>query len=275
MLAVDWSGAAVRAERRIWLAEALDGRRLARLVSDYSRGGLASHLLEEVARTPRMVIGFDFAFGFPAWFSQRELQAEAGPAVWAKVAQQGEAWLAACAVPFWGRPGCPRPPEPTSPALRWTERAVTPVNGIRPKSVFQIGGAGSVGTGSLRGMPILASLHAAGACVWPFQSGGWPLVVEIYPRLLTLGVVKSSRVARASYLAGHCPGLAPEHRRDAVRSEDAFDAAVSALVMARYLADLEALPPEPDPRVRLEGRIWHPDWRRDAEQRPSGSLQFG
>ena len=271
MLAIDWSGAALHAERRIWLAEALDDQRLVRLVNGQRREDLASWLLDEAARTPRMVIGLDFAFGFPAWFSQRVLDASSGPAVWARVAQCGETWLQACESPFWGRPGCPRPRDTPGPHLRSTEQAIAPVAGIRPKSVFQIGGAGSVGTGSLRGMPLLERLHEAGASVWPFANAGWPLVVEIYPRLLTRAVVKSSMVARERYLDASFPSLAPEHRRAAIASEDAFDAAVSALVMAACLGDLEALPPEPNPRVRLEGRVWHPDWRGD-EQR---LLQFG
>lgn len=263
VLAIDWSGAALHAERRIWLAEALDGQRLARLVSGYSREGVATWLVEEAARTPRMVIGLDFAFGFPAWFSQRVLQASTGPDVWARVAEVGETWLRACEPPFWGRPGCPRPSDTPGPWLRWAEQAVAPVAGIRPKSVFQIGGAGSVGTGSLRGMPLLERLHRAGARVWPFDDAGWPLVVEIYPRLLTRAVVKSSMVQRERYLDAVFPLLALEHRQAAIVSEDAFDAAVSALVMAACVADLETLPPELDPCLRLEGRIWHPEWRRD------------
>jgi hypothetical protein len=268
VLAVDWSGDALYAERRIWLAEALDTQRLVRLEAGRGRQAVAAHLLEEVARTPRLVIGLDFAFGFPAWFSQGVLQASSGPAVWTRVAVAGETWLTACAPPFWGRPGRPRPAGPRTRELRWTERAVTRAAGIgpKPKSVFQIGGAGSVGTGSLRGMPLLDQLHRAGACVWPAEVAGWPLVVEIYPRLLTGPVVKSSPAARQVYLDQHFGALAPEHRQAAIASEDAFDAAVSALVMAACVADLEALPPEPEPLVRLEGRIWHPDWRHDAEQ---------
>jgi hypothetical protein len=113
-------------------------------------------------------------------------------------------------------------------------------------------------------MPLLHRLASAGATIWPFESGGWPLVVEIYPRLLTREVVKSSASAREAYLARAYPDLEPEPRQRAIRSEDAFDAAVAALVMAAWADDLVSLPPEPDPRVRLEGRIWHPAWRLDA-----------
>jgi hypothetical protein len=48
-------------------------------------------------------------------------------------------------------------------------------------------------------------------------------------------------------------------RERAAGSEDAFDAAVSALVMARHREELSALPPvPPGSRLRLEGAIWTP-----------------
>jgi hypothetical protein len=41
-------------------------------------------------------------------------------------------------------------------------------------------------------------------------------------------------------------------------SEDAFDAEVSAMVMDRHRAQLGGLPPEADPVLHREGRIWTP-----------------
>ena len=138
------------------------------------------------------------------------------------------------------------------------------MKGIGPKSVFQIGGAGTVGTGSIRGMPVLDALHTSGARIWPFVGGGGkPLVVEIYPRLLTGKVRKSDPAERHKLLAECYPRLQPEHVRLAVASEDAFDATVSALVMIEHIDDLRALPEEHDPELCLEGRIWHPGWRLD------------
>jgi hypothetical protein len=262
VIAVDWSGAAHGAERRIWLAEASPGgQALVRLESGRDRAALVRHVIEESARTPRLVIGLDFAFALPAWYCY-QLGLQSAADVWARVARDGEAWLTACAPPFWGRPGRARPVLGGSP-LRWTERVVPRTAGVGPRSVFQVGGAGAVGTGSLRGMPLLHVLVQAGATVWPCQAGGWPLVVEIYPRLLSGPVVKSRASARAAHLAGAYPALGGAERRLAIASEDAFDAAVSALVMAAWVDDLARLPPEPDPRLRLEGRIWHPAWRQD------------
>jgi hypothetical protein len=213
-------------------------------------------------RTDVVAMGLDFAFSFPIWFLER-IDVCTGPELWARVTDCGEAWLAACEPPFWGRPGCPRPMLACR-AWRRAEQAVPRVGGIAPKSAFQIGGAGAVGTGSIRGMPMLHALHTSGARIWPFVGGGGePLVVEIYPRLLTGKVRKSDPAERHKLLAECYPRLEPEHARLAVASEDAFDAAVSALVMIEHLDDLRALPEERDPELRLEGRIWHPGWRLD------------
>lgn len=253
-LAVDWSGAVSGAEFKIWLAEAAEGE-LVRLECGRSRGGVAEHLIAEAGRTPNLVVGLDFAFSLPAWFLE-ERGLPDGPALWDLVTQEGESWLAACSPPFWGRPGRGRPSLPDD--LRRTDREAPSVGGIRPKSVFQIGGAGAVGTGSLRGMPVLKQLRDAGFHVWPFDSPGWPLVVEIYPRLLTGPVNKGDAGARASYLAARFPALSDEILERAASSEDAFDAAVSALVMDAAREELARLTPVTDGQLRREGQIWAP-----------------
>lgn len=113
---------------------------------------------------------------------------------------------------------------------------------MTPKSVFQIGGAGAVGTGSIRGMPHLADLRGAGFSVWPFHEVRAPVVVEIYPRLLTGEVVKSSFDARWEHLTTRCfPEIDGPLECKAASSEDAFDAAVSSVVMSRHLDEILTL----------------------------------
>jgi hypothetical protein len=253
VIAVDWSGALAGAARRIWTAELGDGATLPQLSGGRNRAALTAHLLSTLEAQPRTVIGLDFAFSFPSWYLD-ELGVATAPELWTHVVEHGERWLAECAVPFWGRPGKPRPAHGES--FRRTERALR-LKGWAPKSTFQVGGAGSVGTGSIRGMPLLHALRNAGAAVWPFDPPGWPLVLEIYPRTMTGPVTKSSPPARQAYLEAHHPGLE-------CASEDAFDAAVSALAMARETEDLAALPEEHDPELRREGRIWYPGWQRDV-----------
>jgi len=92
--------------------------------------------------------------------------------------REGEDWLAECAPPFWGRPGRPRPV--LAEHLRRAEKAIS-VAGISPKSVFQVGGAGAVGTGSVRGMPYLPQLRQAGFSIWPFDPASPWTVLESTP----------------------------------------------------------------------------------------------
>jgi hypothetical protein len=255
--AVDWSGRSTRAAESIWLARTDAGGRLVQLENGRGRDALVDHLLELAAGTPRLVVGLDFAFGFPAWWSTQNGWAR-GREIWRAMSTTGEALLAACEPPFWGRPQRPNPNTPAR-GLRMTD---LPTGGTGPaKSVFQIGGAGAVGTGSVRGMVQLARLSAAGFAVWPFDDDGdGPVAVEIYPRRLTGPVNKSSWRARHAYLTtkhSEQPGRLLER---AAGSEDAFDAAVSAIVMSRHRDRLSRLPALEDATARLEGRIWAPDY---------------
>jgi hypothetical protein len=110
-------------------------------------------------------------------------------------------------------------------------------------------------------MPALARLRAAGFAVWPFDAPALPerpLVVEIYPRLLTGRVTKSSFAQRRAYLEERYPGLERRAVELAASSDDAFDAAVSALVMDAAGSAFDRLEPAADGEVALEGAIWAP-----------------
>ena len=124
--------------------------------------------------------------------------------------------------------------------------------------MFQIGGAGAVGTGSIRGMPHLLTLAEGGFTVWPFEPGGVPTVVEIYPRALTGPVNKSRWADRHAFLLDRFPEQPRDLIERAAGSEDAFDAAVSALVMGAHAATLETVPSPTDDVYRIEGKIWRP-----------------
>src|SRR5205085_1333993 len=127
----------------------------------------------------------------------------------------------------WGR-GARRSPTTDAVLYRLTER------GLGAKSAFQLYYPGAVGTSSLRGMPHLATLRAAGIHVWPFDAFALPAVVEIYPRRFTGEVTKNSALARRAYLNSRYGSLTADP--DACASEDAFDAYVSAREMRARLA---------------------------------------
>src|SRR6185312_9724408 len=142
-----------------------------------------------------------------------------------------------------------------------------------PKSPFQIGGSGSVGTGSLRAMPFLLGLRAAGFRVWPFEASAIgakkpaPLLVEMYTRLLTGAVAKSNEGARRTYLAAKRKDDVAYRRLSrgvlakAWASEDAFDALVCCMEMAQVHGEFAGLRATRDAVLRLEGMTWRPGVR--------------
>lgn len=258
VVAIDWSGRSGPAQRRaLWLGEASDGQ-LVRLESGRTRDELVALLIAEGERDPHLVVGLDCAFSLPAWYlRERGLSAQA---LWSALAAEAltpamrrlglAAWMNHPEPPFWTTSEGHALLAGRQP-FRRTELEVR-CPGVQPKSAFQLVGAGQVGRGSLYGMKALNRLAAAGFRVWPFDPAGFPLIVEIFPRMLTGPVVKSSGPARAAYLATQ--PLRPDLKARAAASEDAFDAAVSALAMARVAHGFAALPDEPDDR--MEGKIW-------------------
>ena len=258
ILAVDWSGAVKGAAKKIWLAEATSDGVVVRVESGRTRAALATHLVVEAQHTPNLLVGLDFAFSLPMWFL-RSRGLDSAPALWELAEREGEEWLRDCNPPFWGRRGRKRPELPEH--FRGADRDVPAVAGITPKSVFQINGGGAVGTGSIRGMPILRQLRDAGFAVWPFDARRLPMLVEIYPRILTGAVSKASKSERERYLSERYPALAADVVVKASGSDDAFDAVVSALVMAREIRDLDGFAMERAEGARMEGAIWLPKGR--------------
>jgi hypothetical protein len=254
VVAVDWSGAARGAEARLWLAHVVDGA-LVTLRNGRNRPEVVADLVALRARCPGgLVAGLDFSFSFPTWFVRAQ-QCATVDDLWKLAGHEGERWLSDCAPPFWGRPGRRKPELPAH--LRRAEQEIS-VGGIGPKSVFQIGGAGTVGTGSIRGMPHLHRLRQAGFSIWPFDPASAWTVLEIYPRLLTGTVRKRDPLERARYLHDAPWSVPPRFALSMRQSEDAFDAGISALVMHDHLDDLAALRPTRDPITLMEGDVWRP-----------------
>jgi hypothetical protein len=307
VVAVDWSGdqSAAGQRRKIWAGVWTRGAAV-RLESGRTRAELVEWVIGMAAETPRMVVGVDFCFSYPAWFL-REHGARSAPELWKIVAERGEHWLGhECEdARFWGRKGPLRngkkPQEFCGEfglrMLRLADIAckvqgkildpseAAKVRGIAPKSPFQIGGAGAVGTGTLRGIPLLERLRAGGFRVWPFDAPaleeGRPLLVEIYPRLLTGEVKKGNAEARARYLArkrkegAAYAGLSGDVLAKARGSEDAFDALVSVMEMAARREDFPRLERAKDRVTRMEGAVWgaggsaarHHETKRKAGER--------
>jgi len=304
IVGIDWSGRvdAAGQRRHIWAGVwelSAAGKVRVRLEAGRTREEIAEWLLRLAEETPRIVVGIDCCFSFPAWFLE-ELGCGDVFSFWRLAASgTGEDWLtrhkrdspedATRDVRFWGAPH-KRPRVFAGEGLRSMfrhtdyenkiaqaleggdlERAAK-MKGITPKSPFQIGGSGSVGTGSLRAMPMLLRLHEAGWRVWPFEDvalgvspkDARPVLVEMYTRLMTGAVAKSNALARKHYLALRRvddPLFRHVGRtvlKKAESSEDAFDALVSTLEMVRYAGEFAGLRATRDRVLRLEGITWRP-----------------
>lgn len=205
------------------------------------------------ARHPDLVVGLDFAFGFPTWWLDSRGLA-GGSDVWTYTADHGPTILSEPHPPFFGWRGSQAPP--ADRRFRRTDLALQTLS-FQPKSVFQLAGSGSVGVGSMRGMPWLYQLSRVYS-IWPFEDPSGPVVVEIYPRTLTGHVNKTRFWSRHDYLHEQFDGQDEVLLERAAGSDDAFDAAVSALRMSEAAGALGRLGAVSDADVRREGWIWCP-----------------
>jgi len=229
VIAVDWSGAKQQNLRcGIWLTTIQSGR-IVRSQAAPSREEAVAYVVE---CEPPVVAGFDFSFGVPEWFA-REHACTAIADVWALAERDGERWLAPTA-PFWRDAGCA---PPRMQRFRACEEALL-ARGYQPKSIFQLVGNGQVGAGSVRGMPLLARLRAAGFAVWPFDQPADRTVVEIYPSMLRKLVRHEDT------------DFANEHERDAV---------LSAAAMWEHRASFALLAGTTDRVALIEGEVWNPN----------------
>ena len=175
---------------------------------------MAMELIEKRLRTTpgRILLGFDFAFGFPPGFAKALTGKSDARAVWADLAgrirdgknNENNRFQVADALnagtpgegPFWGRPSglalshldMKKRAQAAYPEFRAIER-----QSKGAKSVWQLAGAGAVGSQTLVGLAHLHRLCEAFGdeiAVWPMQSG-WQrpdariTLVEIYPALLS------------------------------------------------------------------------------------------
>lgn len=203
---VDWSANSTpkHGPDSIWVAE-LDALRpeVIEPRNIPTRAGARAHLeatlTAHVGR--RVLVGFDFSFGYPAGFAADAGLAGDAPwrALWQHLAthltdderNRNNRWQVAAALNarladnrFWGVPPARasahltsrRPPGPGPLSLRATEVALRSATGRRPFPGWQLLGAGAVGSQVLTGIPVVHHLRhspalAERAMVWPFETG--------------------------------------------------------------------------------------------------------
>ena len=165
----------------------------------------------------RVLVGFDFPFGYPAGVAEHLTGRACALALWDWLAERIEdrvnnannRYDVATEIndsfpglgPFWGRPpswSCPSIPQKASARTRRDthprERRVADCHAKGAKTVWQLAYAGCVGSQMLLGLPALKRLLAdplirGRGAVWPFDTGlrvpDAPVVIaEIYPSLL-------------------------------------------------------------------------------------------
>ncbi len=157
----------------------------------------------------RVLIGFDFAMGYPAGFAARLTGEARSEAVWRWVAREitdvenrNNRFEVATRInavfpegpgPFWSHPmgqvwpGLPfRRAGIDYEALGLSETRAAEAAVPRAKSPWMLFNPGSVGSQSLLGLPMIHRLsQLPGVSVWPFAAPDAPVVLaEVYPSLL-------------------------------------------------------------------------------------------
>ncbi len=222
---VDWSARSKPSPARptkdaIWWAVARDGVVQA---PEYARTRhdaverLCALIAAELDAARRVLIGFDFPFGYPTGVAAHLTGEASSLALWDLLASRIEdagdnannRFDVAEAInraypglgPFWGRPGTwPYPEVPTRESNRTgreahpPERRIADLHAKGAKTVWQLAYAGSVGSQVLLGLPALKRLIAdprleGRSAVWPFDTGlrapqAPAVIAEIYPSLL-------------------------------------------------------------------------------------------
>lgn len=218
-LMVDWSASArpKRGRNSIWaclLERDRDPIPVNPATRDETVFWIADRLSDLTARGRRVLCGFDFAFGYPAGFAARlDPRRPDWSGVWRQLAgrlsRNGDRFAVAetlateAGAPFWGRPaGRDDVSIPISKSVsfnKFAEFRLCERQAAGPKSVWQLYGAGSVGSQTLTGLPRLHELrHWQGledvTRVWPFETGlkvpdeaARIVFAEVYPSLVARG----------------------------------------------------------------------------------------
>jgi molybdopterin molybdotransferase len=204
-VAVDWSARAKPAPERpskdaIWIA--WDDEALYCRTRGESEGALAALMTGR----RRVLAGFDFALAFPAWAMRRLCGWRKAWGSIEKLESRGLDRFEIAAElnrrlgleAFWGGKLSAKKP---AGAYEWEERRVCEREERGVQSAFKLWGAGSVGSQTLTGIPVLERLRRRfGAAVWPFEDvdGARVVFAEVWPRLAKegRGAVLDERQAR-------------------------------------------------------------------------------
>ncbi|MCR9195752.1 MAG: hypothetical protein NXH88_13525 [Hyphomonas sp.] len=237
---VDWSAAArpVSGANSIWICVLERGASGSLTSSSFNpttrleaRQLILEAAIDLIARGRRILIGFDFAMGYPAgtakalgldiettppwramhdFLARHVVEAEDNSNDRFALAASMNGSMTGTAHPFWGVPASKEAPTLAArkgdfsalgslPEHRLAEGWIKSEFQANPKTVWQLLGAGAVGSQSLLGIATAAHLreHLPDARVWPFETGFGDLtakrlentsciLAEIYPSTLSV-----------------------------------------------------------------------------------------
>ena len=227
-IVVDWSARSKPSPKRkskdaIWWAVARIADGIEVQEPEYVRTrhealeNLARLIACELDAGRRVLVGFDFPFGYPAGVAEHLTGKASALALWDWLAVQIEdapdndnnRYKVAAAIndaypgvgPFWGRPSSWNYPAIPVRAKARTcqdrhpaERRICDIRASGAKTVWQLAYSGSVGSQMLLGLPALKRLVEdprirGRAAIWPFQTGlrmpdALAVIAEVYPSLL-------------------------------------------------------------------------------------------
>jgi hypothetical protein len=278
-IAIDWSGAA-RNYEGISIAMCGAGRTAPRLVAPrgrhWRRREAADWIKAQSQNEHRLLIGCDFAFGFP-------FEPECGylggtvPAVqnifdlWSLIETQSSGDEDFGCSRFVGRTEYERlfwtaGPKPDSwmDRKRFTERACAEATRTRPDTLFKMLHSKQVGKASITGMRVLREVRSDSGgrlAVWPFDAVHTSVIVEIYPtmfRRMATGSIAKIRTRPALNEALERLGSQAIRKSRPPISDHDTDALVSAAGL-RFIAALSDVWIHPDlntARVQREGWIF-------------------
>ena len=216
---VDWSAASkpTTGKDSIWIGLHAGGRTTVENIPTRhaATARLRALALDAIAAGERLLIGFDFPFGYPTGVAQHVTGNPQALALWDWLAERikdakdnsNNRFEISSRInrlypglgPFWGRPAhWDHPAIPTKARERHgehpPERRLADRTAKGAKTVWQLAYAGSVGSQVLLGLPRLHQLRqdpelTGHVQVWPFETGLVPpsapvVIAEIYPSLI-------------------------------------------------------------------------------------------
>jgi len=279
-VAIDWSGAH-HPYNGIAVARCTRGRSAPQLVpprvgARWTRTEIATWLCEELKGTRRLLIGMDFAFGFPfgengGYLQGRTQEPKTIFDLWELIDEcSGDDADFGCrrftsdpryASLFW-KSG--RLPEQWIEHKRRTELACATTTGTRPETVYKLIGSKQVGKASITGIRVLQHVRQvrnSDVSFWPFQRPDRSTIAEIYPTLFRMCATNKLAKLRSLEDLNESLGAFDSDRmpRSGRRfSDHETDALISAAGL-RYLARKPATWAHPDLtslQVQREGWIF-------------------